>query len=553
MASGAATLGHPAHPAERAPALGAALAEAWREPERRPLLAGAAVALGLLAILFGSNLRHFAYTWSTDDNYSHGFLVPLLSLYFANEAARRGPLSVRRGVGAGLALLLAAILGRLVTIVVPIGIVGDVSFLLGLAGVACIFGGRDCLRRYGFALAFLVFMIPLPIALYSAIATPLQLLVSRVAAGLLNLGGIPVLRQGNMMTLPGDVHMFVAEACSGMRQMTGFLALSTAVAYLAPRPIWFRGLLVAASLPIAMTANVVRVVVTGLIMYFWNAKYAEGWWHTAEGLVMMALGLLLLGSFSSLLGALFPRSDDEAATGVEPAPVPFLGPAGSRRSGLRIGVGLGVLAAGVVAQAAVEQATQTTRPALHAPLASVPMRLGSWVGDDLPTDPEILRRSQADDHLNRSYEDVRSPGRKLTVWMNYSRHGLNLRHSPEVCLPSGGWEKVEAQTGVIEVERAGRTAQPITRLVYRQGELVHGIGFWYYIFGEGRVEQMVRNLPITSRSSHGRTTRGSGLTVEIFCPSEVDPDGEAIRDFAESLLAELEPLLPEERATYFRP
>ena len=88
----------------------------------------------------------------------------------------------------------------------------------------------------------------------------------------------------------------------------------------------------------------------------------------------------------------------------------------------------------------------------------------------------------------------------------------------------------------------------MTRLAYRQGELVQDIGFWYYIFGEGRVEQVVRRLPVTSRSSHGRTTRGSGLTVEIFYPGENDPDGEAIQDFAAALLGSLEPMLPEERA-----
>ena len=76
----------------------------------------------------------------------------------------------------------------------------------------------------------------------------------------------------------------------------------------------------------------------------------------------------------------------------------------------------------------------------------------------------------------------------------------------------------------------------ITRLGYGRGELVEHVGFWYYIFGEGKLENFVRQLPITSRSSHGRTTRGSSMTVEIFCPGEHDADGEALRDFAQVLL-----------------
>ena len=93
----------------------------------------------------------------------------------------------------------------------------------------------------------------------------------------------------------------------------------------------------------------------------------------------------------------------------------------------------------------------------------------------------------------------------------------------------------------------------IMRLGYAQGELVQSIGFWYYIFGEGGLEHYVRNLPITSRSSHGRTTRGSGMTVEVFCPGETDPDGAALEDFARPLIEALEPIMPASRAEYYIP
>jgi exosortase len=134
----------------------------------------------------------------------------------------------------------------------------------------------------------------LPVALYAAIASPLQLMVSRVASVFLNATGVPVLTEGNMMTLPGGVQMFVAEACSGMRQLTGFLALTAAVAYLAGRPAWYRGAVVASAVPIAMTANVARVILTGYIMYFVNPHYASGTYHTVEGLLMLGFGLAML-------------------------------------------------------------------------------------------------------------------------------------------------------------------------------------------------------------------------------------------------------------------
>ncbi len=214
---------------------------------------------------------------------------------------------------------------------------------------------------------------------------------------------------------------------------------------------------------------------------------------------------------------------------------------------------LGLLATGVVAQAGLERANQCDRPELKGKLAAIPTTLGRWVGRDLPVEPDILERSQTTDWLNRVYEDPARPGQQLSLWINYSKTGLNMRHSPEVCLPSGGWEKVESATKVLDVEAGGSRPLSVMRLGYAKGELFQAIGFWYYIFGEGRVERWVRTLPITSRSSHGRTTRGSGLTVEVFCPGEVDPDGTALKEFASALLAALNPLLPGDRAEYYVP
>lgn len=219
----------------------------------------------------------------------------------------------------------------------------------------------------------------------------------------------------------------------------------------------------------------------------------------------------------------------------------------------RIIIASGILVLGFAAQAGLEAMTVLPRPMLKRSLATVPLRLGTWVGQDEPIDPQVLEKSQATEVLNRVYQDTRRPGRRLGVWINFSKHGLNLRHSPEICLPSGGWTKVESLCRVFSVPRPADRAMPITRLAYCKGELVQGIGFWYYIFGEGRLEHLVRSLPITSRSSHGRTTRGSGLTVEVFCPGDSDPDGEALKDFTLALLAELEPILPENRAEYFIP
>jgi Protein of unknown function (DUF3485) len=212
-----------------------------------------------------------------------------------------------------------------------------------------------------------------------------------------------------------------------------------------------------------------------------------------------------------------------------------------------------VLATGLAAQAGLEEATKIERPELRRPLRAIPLALGDWNGREMEPDPDVLRESQADDFLNREYESPSWPGVRLRLWVNYSRLGNNLRHSPEICLPSGGWTKIESDCRVVPADRPSGGTQPITRLSYSKGELVQGIGFWYYIFGEGRLEHLVRSLPIASKSSHGRATRGSGLTVEVFYPDESDPEDRALKDFSRRLLGSLEPLLPGDRAEYFIP
>ncbi|MDG3007591.1 exosortase/archaeosortase family protein [Paludisphaera mucosa] len=324
-----ATPDRPAPPPEPAPAAedDPRLADAFlrwvRAPENRLTVLGAAACTALFALLFQESLRHFYRAWTTDDNYSHGFLVPLLSLYFAAQVYRRegAPASPegRSGVWLGGLLLGGALLAHLVTVPLPIDFLGDLALLAALVGCFTIVAGPAALRRYWFPFSFLIFMVPLPIALYSRIASPLQLMASRVASGFMNATGVPVLCEGNRMTLPGGVQMFVAEACSGMRQLTGFLALAAAVAYLSRRPGWYRAVVVLSALPIALFANTTRVVATGYVMHYLDPRYAEGAYHTLEGVLLMGMGLLLLNSVCMLMD-LFCAGDD--APGPSPTTPP---------------------------------------------------------------------------------------------------------------------------------------------------------------------------------------------------------------------------------------
>ncbi len=219
----------------------------------------------------------------------------------------------------------------------------------------------------------------------------------------------------------------------------------------------------------------------------------------------------------------------------------------------RIIVGVAIVGIGLMAQAGLEAACGINRTPLLQPLASLPKTMGDWVGNEDPVTEQLVLQAQATEYLSRVYECRRYPGLQVRIWLNYSIRGDNLRHSPKICLPSGGWTEDEARNRVLEVETPGGSPITLSRLGYRKGDLVSDIGFWYYIFGEGKLQNYIRRLPITSQSSYGRATRGSSLTIEIFYAGDRDPDGEGLRDFAGQLIRNLDPILPEGRATYYLP
>lgn len=213
---------------------------------------------------------------------------------------------------------------------------------------------------------------------------------------------------------------------------------------------------------------------------------------------------------------------------------------------------IGLLGLGLATHAAMERAAAIERPLLKKPLTELPMAFGDWQGRDEPIAAEIVEEAQTDDYVNRVYENTKYPGQRVSLWINYSVKGLNLRHSPEVCLPSGGWSRVESLNETLAIDDPAGQPVPISVLGYSKDSTIQRIGFWYYIFGEGKIHKAIRGLPVTSRSSHGRTTRGSSMTIEIFRPQDEERQ-ELMADFAQCLLKELEPFLPEARDTYFRP
>jgi exosortase len=246
-----------------------------------------------LAWLYGAVLARLAAQWWSDPNFSHGFLVPVFSAYVIwSQRERLGALPVRPS-WSGLPILFAA-MGLLV-----VGVLGvelflmRASLLLACAGLVVYFLGWQFLRALLFPLAFLMLMIPLPAILFNQITFPLQLLASKLAGALLPLAGVPVLREGNVITLPA-MTLEVAEACSGIRSLMSLLTLAVVYGYVLETRSNWRVILAVAALPIAVLANSLRIVGTGLLVQYWDPDKAEGFFHTFSGWMIFVVSLVLL-------------------------------------------------------------------------------------------------------------------------------------------------------------------------------------------------------------------------------------------------------------------
>ena len=270
---------------------------------RQKLAAIGFVALPVV-LLYLDDWARLIPRWWSDPNYTHGFFVPLFSLYFVWEKWDTVSSIARKPSWLGLPLLLIGLAVKLWTAFFPSPFVACVSMIFVISGVVLLTAGTRVFREVAVPILFLLLMMPLPVPIYNQIALPLRRIAAIVSTTVLQGVGIPVLREGNVIRLPGRT-LEVAEACSGMRLMTGFIALGVAFAYLSRRPVWERVVLVASTIPIAVFANVVRVTGTAFLAHWGYNSLVDGPPHAATALVLFVFAAGLLWVEYRVLSRLF--------------------------------------------------------------------------------------------------------------------------------------------------------------------------------------------------------------------------------------------------------
>jgi exosortase len=281
------------------------------------------VRIGIIAValflLFRSEIMSMVYTWNEDSSWSHGFLIPLFSLYFVSQRKREILNEEFKANYLGLAALLACIGMYYYTVkMMGFGYPRQLMMVPTLLAVILFLGGWKLVVCSWLPVVYMVFAIPLPGSLYDQVTIPMRNLASRAGSFILSMvPGLEATARGTIIDVvyhgkPLDPPLDVAEACSGMRLLMAFFALGVAMAYLHYRPWWQRIVLLASTVPIAILCNIVRVTVTGMIYVLGDPQYAQGFYHDMLGLAMLPLAFGLYGLLAWFMGSLFVEEEESS-------------------------------------------------------------------------------------------------------------------------------------------------------------------------------------------------------------------------------------------------
>ncbi|SPD74984.1 conserved membrane hypothetical protein [uncultured Desulfobacterium sp.] len=243
--------------------------------------------------------------WISDDNYSHGFLIPIIAAYLVWQRKERLSIIQARPSNAGMIIFLGGLFIFLFSYIGAELFTMRFSMLIVIFGLVAFLMGIEFGKAALIPVAYLVFMIPIPAIIWNKLAFPLKLFATKMAVGTIGLLNIPVYREGNIIHL-SNTTLQVVDACSGMRSLASLLALSAAFAFITNHSKTRKWLLFISAIPIAIFLNIVRLSVTAVLAQHYGPQSAEGFLHEFSGLFVFAFAILCLYLVHAALQKLSP-------------------------------------------------------------------------------------------------------------------------------------------------------------------------------------------------------------------------------------------------------
>ncbi len=490
-----------------------------------------------LIVLYAKIVPDMVMDWYNDENYSHGFLVPLIAGYFVHARWSELKCAPVTPWKMGLLIVLFALFQ------LSIGWLGTEYFTMRsslvvlLAGMLLSLFGTAVFRIVSLPLAYLSFMVPIPYIIYDALAFPLKMFVTKVSVMTLKAVGVVVLRDGNIIMFPATT-LEVADACSGIRSLISLIALAVAYAFVIRIASWKRLVLVCSAIPIAVFTNSMRVIVTGFLAQYWGEKAASGFFHEFAGLAVFGMAMALLVFCGALLsmGDQKPKINEhqdnrEASTiGSAEAHKLILG----RRIPTYYFMTILFLFAAVGLYINLHKDLQVP---IKKPFDQFPATIYGWhMVAEYSMSDSVLKVLKATDTLSRQY--VNKDGKLASFYIGYHGGGKDSGaiHSPKHCLPGSGW--FEVSTKKTELVLAGEKIN-LVNSVYQKGSSREVFIYWYQAHNKTLNDEYSLKLAEIINSVLYR--RRDTAFIRISVPYETDQ--QAAIDLGEQFVRDLYPII----------
>lgn len=393
------------------------------------------VACVCFAVAYWDPLQNLIFRWMEREEYSHGFFIPLISLWLVWNRRTAIAHSVGGAAPLGALVVLLALVLLWAGELSALYLLAHLSLLLCFAGLLLACGGRSLLQVCALPLGYLLFAIPVPYFLDAQFSWWLQLVSSRLGVEVLRLFGVAVYLQGNVIDL-GHYALQVVDACSGLRYLYPLASLGFLAAYLFQAPAWQRLVVLLSVVPITVLMNSLRIAAIGALVNVRGSAAADGFLHFFEGWVIFMTCALILLLEIWLLDRFGQRRGFGRLLAL-PA-VAAVAPSRGRPSPVPLALAAFLLLASASAIHAGDWRNETVPPRLS--FSRFPLAVAEWTGRESFLDAAMTRSLGLSDYLLVDYQRAaEEPAVNLyTAWYASQRKGQSP-HSPQVCIPGGGW------------------------------------------------------------------------------------------------------------------
>jgi exosortase D (VPLPA-CTERM-specific) len=487
--------------------------------------------------------------WSTAE-YSHGPLIPLISLYlFLRELRQAPPVDPTAPVDRrpGIALILFALLFGIFGNLVRIPDIVTYALILWVGGVVLVCMGWERGRRHQLPVLHLIFMLPLPQFVFWQLTIFLQLVSSELGVWFIRLAGVPVFLEGNVIDL-GVYKLQVAEACSGLRYLFPILSFSYLFGILYRGPFWHKAVLFLMAAPLTVLMNSFRIGMIGVLVNSYGIEHAEGFLHFFEGWVI----------FGACIGILFLMAIGLQRLTRDPKPLSetidldTTGFAAQLRRLPAIAPARGIIVAALMTLAVSVAFVATPSPTPVAvdrdPFSLFPRDIGSWSGQFQQLEPDIEQVLGADDYINATYQAVGEVGyvNLFAAFYEKQTEGSGI-HSPEVCLPVGGWEVFSIDPTPVSIPGTIYGDFTVNRAVIQKGLSKQLVYYWFEQRGKRMTNDYLAKASVVWDSlTMGRTDGALVRFVTPIGPNETEAEAEArMQRFMAEALTKLPRFIPD--------